>query len=100
LPHVQKLYEKIKDRKDIQVITLNVDDSVGLIAPFLKKNNYTFPVIPAQSLVNSLAPTFTIPANWIVDADGVVRLERIGFGSDEKWADQAIETMEKARGGA
>jgi hypothetical protein len=99
LPHVQKLYDRIKDRKDVQLVTFNIDDSIGLIAPFLKKNNYTFPVVPAEPLVNSLIPMLTIPTNWIVDTDGVVRLERIGFGADEKWADQAIETIEKARAG-
>jgi len=100
LPHVQKLYERIKDRQDIQIITFNVDDNIGLVAPFLKQNKYTFPVIPAQFLVNSLVPMLGIPANWIVDTNGVVRLERVGFGRDEKWADQVIETLEKARAGA
>ncbi len=100
MPHVQKLYEKIKDRKDIQLITFNVDDNIGLVAPFLKKNSYTFPVIPAESLMDSLVPMLGIPLNWIVDKDGIVRLELGGFGGDDKWADQTIELIEKARTGA
>jgi hypothetical protein len=34
-----------------------------------------------------------------VDPSGVVRLERIGVGGDEKWADQVTELLDKARTG-
>ena len=98
MPHLQKLYERLKDRKDVQVVTFNVDDNVGLVAPFMKENKYTFPVIPAQFLVHQLVPSLGIPLNWIVDAGGVVRLESVGFGAErEKWADQAVEAIEKTR---
>jgi hypothetical protein len=100
LPHVQKLYERNKDRKDIQLITFNVDDNIGLVAPFIEKNKYTFPVIPASFLVNSLIPMLGVPTHWIVDTNGVVRLESVGFGRDEKWADRMIETIENSRKGA
>lgn len=100
MPHVQKLYDKIKDRKDIQIITFNVDDNIGLVGPFLKQNNYTFPVIPAEFLVHSLVPSLGIPLNWIADTNGVVRLEKVGFGGEEKWADEVLEIIEKARTGA
>jgi hypothetical protein len=97
---MQKLYERLKDRKDVQVVTLNVDDNVGLVGPFMKENKYTFPVIPAQFLMQQLVPSLAIPLNWIVDASGVVRLESVGFGADaEKWVDQVVEAIEKARAG-
>lgn len=100
MPHFQKLYDRLKDRKDIAVITFNVDDNVGLVAPFLKQNNYTFPVIPAGFLVTSLVPSLSIPRHWIVDAAGVVRLERTGFGGDgAKWVEDMVEAIEKARTG-
>jgi hypothetical protein len=51
---MQKLHERLKDRKDVQVVTFNVDDNVGLVAPFMTEHKYTFPVIPAQFLVNDL----------------------------------------------
>jgi hypothetical protein len=51
--------------------------------------------------VNKLVPELSIPRNWIVDADGVLKAERIGFGSgDDKWVDEMIAAMEKARGPA
>ncbi len=98
---MQKLYERLKDRKDVQVVTFNVDDNLGLVAPFMKEHKYTFPVVPAQFLVHELVPSLGIPLNWIVDAGGVVRLEKVGFGLDEggKWVDQAVEAIEKMKAG-
>ena len=97
---MQKLYERLKDRKDVQLVTLNVDDNVGLIAPFMKENKYTFPVIPAQLLMQDLVPSLGIPLTWILDAGGVVRQETVGFGGDaEKWVDQMVEAIEKVKGG-
>jgi hypothetical protein len=37
LPYVQKVQNSIKNRKDVQVITLNIDENPGLIEPFLKQ---------------------------------------------------------------
>ena len=97
MPHLQKLYERLKDRSDIVVLTFNVDDNVGLIEPFLQQNKYTFPVLPAKALVEVMLPMLSIPRNWIVDREGVARQEMIGFGNAEKWEDMVVETLEKAR---
>ncbi len=98
---MQKLYEQLKDRKDVQVVTFNTDDNVGLVGPFMKERNYTFPVIPSQFLVNQLVPSLGIPLNWIVDASGVVRLEKEGFGGEEaaRWVEQALEAIGKMKAG-
>jgi thiol-disulfide isomerase/thioredoxin len=99
LPYLQKLFNKVRERKDLAVVTLNTDDNPGLILPFLNENKYTFPVLPAAGYVAKLVPELSIPRNWIVDADGLLRKERVGFGNgDDKWVDEMIETMEKARG--
>lgn len=98
LPYLQKLFNKVRERKDLVVITLNTDDNPGLILPFLTENKYTFPVLPASGYVAKLVPELSIPRNWIVDADGVLKMERIGFGNgDDKWVDEMVGVMEKAR---
>jgi thiol-disulfide isomerase/thioredoxin len=96
LPYLQKLFNKVRERKDLLVITLNADENPGMIVPFLKENKYTFPVLPASDYVSKLA--LTLPSNWIVDAKGVLRMERVGFsnGSDQ-WVADTIAGMEKAR---
>ncbi len=77
-------------------MTFNVDDNVGAVAPFMKENKYTFPVVPAQFLMHELVPSLGIPLNWFVDSGGVVRLERVGFGGDgDKWIDEMLSALEK-----
>jgi thiol-disulfide isomerase/thioredoxin len=39
LPHLQKLYDRLKD------------DNTGIIEPFLKEHSLTFPVVPALAYV-------------------------------------------------
>jgi thiol-disulfide isomerase/thioredoxin len=96
LPVLQKLFDRIGQRKDLQIITLNTDENPGVIDPFLKENAYTFPVLPASGYVAKVVPELSIPRNWIVDAGGVLRMERIGFSSsDSNWAEAVIAEMEK-----
>lgn len=96
-PYLQKLYEKTKGRSDIQIITFNVDDQVGAVAPYMKENKYTFPVLLAKNYVDDLLPLISIPRNWIVDATGKWQWEQIGFGPDEKWEDTVLEKLEKTK---
>ncbi len=100
MPHLQRLYEKIRDRKDVQVISFNVDENVGILAPFVKEKKIGFPVIPAERLMDELVPMLGIPLNWIVDANGVVRSEAVGFGGDgDEWITRVMEAIEKLKAG-
>lgn len=50
LPYVQKLSEQMKESKDALILTLNIDEELGLVEPFMKENKYTFTVIPRAVL--------------------------------------------------
>ena len=94
----QKLYEQIKDRGDIQVITLNVDEDVSLVEPFLRENQYTFPVLLAKPFVDGFAGPIGIPTTWISDTGGTIRLEVLGFGGDGgQWPEQMLKQIENVR---
>jgi thiol-disulfide isomerase/thioredoxin/tetratricopeptide (TPR) repeat protein len=98
LPFVQKLYEKVRERSDLQVLTFDVDEELGLILPFLTENKYTFPVVSGKDYIDNMPGQWSIPRTWVVDSTGILRAERIGFGvGDDKWVDDAIRAMEKAR---
>jgi thiol-disulfide isomerase/thioredoxin len=97
LPSVQNLYEQLKDRPDIQLLSFNVDDDLGLVAPFLKEKGYTFPVVPAHSLVhNLLEDNVGIPQNWVVDAKGNWRWTQMGFAEQDDWGNQMLQKLESA----
>ena len=95
LPHVQKIQNAVKDRKDIQVITLNVDENPGLIEPFLKQRGLTsLTVIPAMDFVERTLKLTGFPCTWIVDRDGVARREQAGFtGEPAKWVERVLESL-------
>jgi len=94
LPQLEKFYEKAKNRSDIQVLTFNIDEDLGLVAPYLREKGYTFPVLPAYSVVVSLLDGYAIPQNWIVDPKGVWRWSQIGYGGGTN-ADFQQEMLQK-----
>ncbi|HEU4508921.1 MAG TPA: redoxin family protein [Pyrinomonadaceae bacterium] len=98
LPYVQKLRERLKDRKDVLVITLNIDDEVGMVEPFMKDNKYNFPTLLAQTFAEQQGVT-SIPRNWVVSSDGKVMFEGIGFDNDgEGFLKKALDVIEKVKG--
>lgn len=100
LPLVQKLYEKMKDNPDVLVLSLNTDENPGLLDPFLRKFKYTFPIIPATSLFVQIDQFMALPKNWIVDGNGTMRREQLGFAyKEEQWLKNATQTLEEVRNG-
>jgi hypothetical protein len=95
LPRLQKLIEQYKNRSDVQLITLNMDDNPGIIEPFLKEHQLALTVVPAYSYVTETLNVQGIPQNWIVDSGGVVRLKGIGYDATEKWETGMREAIEK-----
>jgi thiol-disulfide isomerase/thioredoxin len=93
-PYLQALYEKMKDRKDIQILTFDIDDSVGDVAPYMKDNKYTFPVLIARDLIYELMPVPSVPQNWIVDSANKWRWSAEGFGDGDEWRKRVIEKLE------
>ncbi len=100
LPHFQKLYERMKPREDVLVITFNLDEGLGSIEPFMRENKYTFPVLLASDMVKNFLGSVSIPRNWVVDRNGVLRYEQIGFGDveSEEFIKQMTAQVELVRG--
>lgn len=97
LPYVQKLSQQLKDRTDVVVLTLNTDEEVGKVEPFMKENKYTFPVLLGQSYADGNGVN-SIPRNWVVSVDGKLVFEGIGFGGDgEEWLKNAVQMIEKVK---
>jgi tetratricopeptide (TPR) repeat protein len=101
LPFVQKAYDQLKGRSDVTILTLNDDENPGMAVQFMKDHGYSFPAALAYSYLNAVVPNIGLPRNWIVDRQGVRRLEAVGFGSDgDGWIKDLmanLEQIEKAR---
>jgi thiol-disulfide isomerase/thioredoxin len=94
-PEFQKLYDKLKDRPDVSVLSFNVDEDMGKVAPYLAEHKYTFPVIPAGDVVDAVAPQLAIPRNWLVDRSGKLAWEQIGYGYDGKWSEMMVGKLDE-----
>jgi hypothetical protein len=97
---LQKLIDQYKNRSDVQFISFNADENPGLIAPFLKEHQLALTVIPGSSYVWQTLKVLGIPSNWIVDAEGVVRLKGLGYDATEKWVTGMKDAIEKVQAAA
>jgi thiol-disulfide isomerase/thioredoxin len=82
LPFVQRIFESLRDRPNVRVLTLNIDDNPGVIEGYMKQHGFTFPVIAAREYVEGQLKVDGIPRNWIVDAGGILRVERLAGVSE------------------
>jgi len=69
-PELQKLFDAVKNRVDIQVLTLSMDESEYSAESYMREKKYTFPVIVSKGLIDKLFTVAGIPQGWIVDAQG------------------------------
>lgn len=94
---MQKVIDTYKGKPDVQFLTLNMDENPGLITPFLAEHHLSMIVLPAYSYVTDTLKVDGVPQDWIVDAQGVVRLKGIGYDNTEKWEQGMKEAIEKVK---
>lgn len=97
LPHFQKLYEQTRDRPDIAVLSLNVDDEVGLVEPFLKEKGFTFPALLAASYVNRTLDGVGVPQTWIVNGKGMWLWQQVGYDGEPDWVRSMLAKIETVK---
>ncbi len=76
---------------------MNLDENPGVIEPYLKEHQLSFTVVPAFNYVWQTLKVTGIPANWIVDSGGVIRLKGVGYDSTEKWEAGMRDAIEKVK---
>lgn len=95
LPWVQRLYDSVKDRRDLVVLTFNVDENPGVISQYMREHSFSFPVVLAHDYIDTEMKVEAIPRNWIVDPRGVLRFERQA-GFDETFVKDTVAAMARA----
>ncbi len=95
LPHLEKLYQTMKSRADVVIVSLNVDEQVGLVEPFLVEKKYTFPVLLANDWGRELRAG-GIPLTMIADRSFTLRRDRAGYGenADVDWGADMRATID------
>jgi len=90
---LQSFYDKIKDRKDLQLLTFSTDETEYQVATYMKENQYTFPVIVGKELTEKLFPVVGLPSGWVVNRDAM-RSSIFHF----RGADRTLKELEKVAG--
>ncbi|MGQ9721232.1 MAG: redoxin domain-containing protein [Candidatus Jordarchaeum sp.] len=96
LPHLQKLYEGIKHSNYATILTINTDENRALVEPFLRKNNYSFPVLYDDGY-RTRFKVRGIPTTFIIDPSGRIRVRMVGFNPNEPLVPYLEELIEKFR---
>lgn len=92
LPHIQDLYEKYKDCKDVAVLTIvnpgGQEKSAAGIQDFLKEKNYTMPVLFDDGELYYYFQITSMPTTFMLDKEG----KPFGFVKGQLTADM-MESM-------
>lgn len=88
MPHLDKLYKENKD-KGFTVLSISTDDarSASRVKPFIRKNQYTFPVLldRESKVISQYNPAKTLPYTVIIDKGEIVHtMSGFNPGDDEK----------------
>jgi len=95
-PEFQKLYDKLKGRSDVVVLSFNVDTDLSRVVPYIKEGKYTFPSLAAYEFVRSYYPdSLSIPQNWFIDPAGKLQLIQIGYGGEPNWQETMLAKLEE-----
>lgn len=72
-PHlagIQAIYDATKDRSDIQLVTLSIEEDPDKLVAFMHDKKYTFQVMIGEAYAKQLLPRITLGQEWIVDKTG------------------------------
>jgi peroxiredoxin len=85
LPRVQKeIWEKYKDNPKFALFIFGREQDWDVVLPFKEKNQYTFLMLPDKDKkIYGLYATQFIPRNVIVDENGKVIYQSIGYSEAE-----------------
>jgi cytochrome c-type biogenesis protein len=108
MPEFQKIYERYGDGGDVVVLAVasaslerqSTDAAKASVSDFVKNQGFTFPVLfDADGSVWGVYQQEGIPANYIIDKQGNIRLLIAGAFRDEDSIYAALEAVRRADSG-
>jgi thiol-disulfide isomerase/thioredoxin len=86
-PHLQKIYSKYQDNKNVQFLAINTweskfkeyDSQLANAKLFMSDNKYTFPVLIDQGAAIDKYEVEGIPTQFIIDTKGNISFKTVGY---------------------
>jgi len=84
LPHLEKLWDQYRDRKDFALVVIGREETNDSLAAFKQKRGFSFPMAAdrARSVYSLYAKEF-IPRTYLISRDGTIVFESTGFTQEE-----------------
>ncbi|MBC7417141.1 MAG: TlpA family protein disulfide reductase [Pedobacter sp.] len=85
LPRAQKeIWDKYKDNQDFAFFVFGREQGWDILTPYKQKKGFTFPILPdAGRVIFSKFAKQSIPRNILVDENGKIIYQSIGYIADE-----------------
>jgi thiol-disulfide isomerase/thioredoxin len=96
MPLFEKTATKYKEDKDVFFLAISTDEDRELVAPFLKRYKFTFPIAYDEYL-NDLFGVSSIPTTIILDRKGGISFRQAGFNPREDFVEALSEKIEDAK---
>jgi len=87
MPSIERLFNEYGDR--VRFILITTEDP-EVVHGFMERNNYSFPVYIQNYAAPEIFATNSIPATYIIDRNGQLRLKKKGAA---KWDSGKIRTL-------
>lgn len=94
LPYLQKLADRLVERKDVVILSLNVDVDAPAVKLFLERQGLWLRAVPARDFAYRAFPEMALPSNWVVGPKGCDLFWADGSG--DVWVDRAVAAIEAA----
>ncbi|MFJ7932852.1 peroxiredoxin family protein [Sporosarcina sp. NPDC096371] len=98
MPHMQKYYEKNKDKENVEIIAVNLtsEERRGIegVEQFIDAYGLTFPIpMDTDGDVMMQYKVITIPTTYMIGTDGVIAFKKVG-PMDEKTLKALINNLD------
>ena len=82
MPHIEKLYQEMQGNDGIVFFGASNEEK-STVTKYLSKNEYSFPIVlVAAADARNLFKVSSIPAGFVIDAEGIIRAHMIGTQSE------------------
>jgi thiol-disulfide isomerase/thioredoxin len=81
MPHIESLYGKVKDNKNIEFLMIALDKEVKKSKDFIDRKEFTFPVVHASYGLNNSLQSESIPTTLVVSPTGKIVFYQEGMSN-------------------
>lgn len=80
MPNIQELYTKVKS-SEIVFVLISVDQNTKVVAPFIQKKGFTFPVYTLKDKLPQKLESESVPVTFVIAPDGEIVFSKTGMSN-------------------